>query len=164
VEQGDIDYQRNYIHIQRSDWEGHLTTPKSGRSRKIDVTERLRAALKKARHLRGDRVLWRDDGFPKVTQVLLAKWMSRGQDLAGVEVTGGIHILRHTFCSRLAMAGAPALAIKELAGHQSLATTQRYMHLSPKAKESAVKLLEGVRFDRTPGDIMETAQGSVKNP
>jgi len=88
----------------------------------------------------------------------------QGGNLAGVEVTGGIHILRHTFCSRLAMAGAPALAIKELAGHQSLATTQRYMHLSPKAKESAVKLLEGVRFDRTPGDIMETAQGSVKNP
>ncbi len=164
LEQGDIDYARNFIHVQKSEWEGHLTTPKSGRSRKIDMTERLRTALKKARHLRGDRVLWRDDGFPKVTQVLLAKWMTRVQKLAGVEVTGGIHILRHTFCSRLAMVGAPALAIKELAGHQSLATTQRYMHLSPKAKESAVRLLEGVRFDQTSGDIMETAQGSVRKP
>lgn len=164
LEQGDIDFERNYIHVQRSEWEGHLTTPKSGRSRKVDMTERLRAALKRHRHLRGDRVLWRDDGYPKVTQVLLAKWMTRVQKLAGVEVTGGIHILRHTFCSRLAMAGAPALAIKELAGHQSLATTQRYMHLSPKAKQSAVKLLDEVRSGRTSGDIMETAQGSVKNP
>jgi len=28
----------------------------------------------------------------------------------------GVHILRHTFCSHLAMKGAPARAIQELAG------------------------------------------------
>ena len=33
-------------------------------------------------------------------------------------VKPGIHILRHTFCSHLAMRGAPARAIQELAGHQ----------------------------------------------
>ena len=46
-------------------------------------------------------------------------------------VKPGVHILRHTFCSHLAMRGAPARAIQELAGHQDLGTTQRYMHLSP---------------------------------
>ena len=30
----------------------------------------------------------------------------------------GVHILRHTFCSHLAMRGAPARAIQELAGHR----------------------------------------------
>jgi integrase len=54
----------------------------------------------------------------------------------------GIHILRHTFCSHLAMKGAPARAIQELAGHVDLKTTQRYMHLSPAALEGAIKLLE----------------------
>ena len=54
----------------------------------------------------------------------------------------GVHILRHTFCSHLAMRGAPARAIQELAGHQELSTTQRYMHLSPAAKESAIRLLD----------------------
>ena len=44
----------------------------------------------------------------------------------------GVHRLRHTFCSHLAMRGAPARAIQELAGHQDLMTTQRYMHLSPR--------------------------------
>lgn len=62
---------------------------------------------------------------PKVTQVLLAKWMCRAQRLAGFEVTGGIHILRHTFCSRLAMAGASTKAIQEFAGHEQMSTTQR---------------------------------------
>ena len=53
----------------------------------------------------------------------------------------GVHILRHTFCSHLAMRGAPARAIQELAGHPDLATTQRYMHLSPAALDAAIRLL-----------------------
>jgi site-specific recombinase XerD len=57
-------------------------------------------------------------------------------------VKPGIHILRHTFCSHLAMRGAPARAIQELAGHQDLGTTQRYMHLSPAALDAAIRLLE----------------------
>ena len=47
-----------------------------------------------------------------------------------------IHILRHTFCSLLAMRGAPARAIQELAGHQDLGTPQRYVHLSPAALDA----------------------------
>jgi len=53
-----------------------------------------------------------------------------------------MHILRHTFCSRLAMRGATVKSIQELAGHQHLTTTQRYMHLSPAARESAIRLLD----------------------
>ena len=53
-----------------------------------------------------------------------------------------MHILRHTFCSHLAMRGAPARAIQELAGHADLTTTQRYMHLSPAALDSAIRLLD----------------------
>jgi len=43
-------------------------------------------------------------------------------------------------------------AIQQLAGHRDIATTLRYMHLSPSAKDSAIRLLE------TPGvgDILET--------
>jgi hypothetical protein len=77
-----------------------------------------------------------------VTQVLLAKWMRRLQRRASLKVTGSIHILRHTFCSRLAMAGASTMAIKELAGHQEIATTQRDMHLSPAAKSAAITMLD----------------------
>src|SRR5258708_38602629 len=36
----------------------------------------------------------------------------------------GVLVLRHTFCSHLAMKGAPARAIQELAGHADLWTTE----------------------------------------
>lgn len=68
--------------------------------------------------------------------------MRRVQRTAGLKVTGGIHILRHTFCSRLAVAGASTMAIKELAGHQQISTTQKYMHLAPAAKSVAIALLD----------------------
>ncbi len=162
LEQTDVDLKRGDLDVQRSEWEGHLTLPKGGRGRRVNLTERLKVALANNRHLRGPRVLWRDDDRKqtKVTQVLLAKWMSRAQRRAGLKVTGGIHILRHTFCSRLAMAGASTKAIQELAGHQSLTTTQRYMHLSPAAKSAAIELLNREVL----GDIKETAQEFVKNP
>ncbi|MGH9122424.1 MAG: tyrosine-type recombinase/integrase, partial [Acidimicrobiales bacterium] len=61
---------------------------------------------------------------------MLSDWMMQAQRRARLEVHGGLHILRHTFCSHLAMRGAPTMAIKELAGHADLSTTMRYMHLS----------------------------------
>jgi len=81
-----------------------------------------------------------------------------------VLTTSGVHRLRHSFCSHLAMRGAPARAIQELAGHQDLITTQRYRHLSPAAIEGAIRLLdcEGpaghyVRSGARRGDILEIA-------
>lgn len=75
----------------------------------------------------------------------------------------GVHALRHTFCSHLAMKGAPARAIQELAGHKDLATTQRYMHLSPAAVESAIRLLEKPSSEIIFGDILETGTDSEFN-
>ena len=40
------------------------------------------------------------------------------------------------------MRGAPPRAIQELAGHRELGMTQRYMHLSPAALDSAIRLLD----------------------
>ena len=64
--------------------------------------------------------------------------------------------MRHSFCSHLAMRGAPAKAIQEVAGHRDLATTQRYMHLSPAAVEGAIRLLEQPAPFSQFGDILET--------
>lgn len=73
---------------------------------------------------------------------LVSDSVRRAARRAHVTVSGA-HRLRHTFCSHLAMRGAPARAIQEVAGHADLSTTQRYMHLSPAAVESAIRLLDG---------------------
>ena len=57
------------------------------------------------------------------------------------DVQNGVHVLRHTFCSHLAMEGAAPTAVQALAGHSDLGVTQRYMHLSPSALGSAIELL-----------------------
>src|SRR5215813_12571540 len=54
----------------------------------------------------------------------------------------GYHTLRHTFCSLLEIRGAPPRTIQELAGHASITTTMRYMHLSPACATNAITLLE----------------------
>ncbi len=113
--------------------------PKGGRLRYVPLTRRLAEALRLARHLRGKRVLCDQEGR-SITQKALQGAVGRAARRANLKP--GLHILRHTFCSHLAMRGAPTRAIQELAGHQDLSTTQRYMHLSPAALDAAIRLLE----------------------
>jgi integrase len=146
LEWPDVDLHKRQLCVARSEWKGHVTMPKGGRLRYVPLTKRLTDALRDARHLRGARVLSNEEGKPltqKVVQVMLRRVARRAK------VKPGIHILRHTFCSHLAMRGAPARAIQELAGHQDLGTTQRYMHLSPAALDAAIRLLEtGIESSR----------------
>ena len=113
-----------------------MTTPKGGRLRYVPLTIRLAAAFRDHRHLRSPNVLCQDDGQPLTRQMVQYRVLraSRRAKLS----QDGVHILRHTFCSHLAMRGAPPRAIQELAGHRELGMTQRYMHLSPAALDSAI--------------------------
>ena len=52
------------------------------------------------------------------------------------------HSFRHTCASRLAMAGAPLYTIKEVLGHRTIKTTERYAHLMPSAMRGALEKLE----------------------
>jgi len=150
----DIDLAKRQLWVKRSEWKGKVTVPKGGRARLVPLTSRLAEALRSHRHLKGERVLTEDDGEP-LTQKVVQVCVRRAARLANLE-NRGVHVLRHTFCSHLAMKGAPARAIQELAGHKDMSTTQRYMHLSPRAIEDAIRLLEGPP-PRQNGDILEAA-------
>jgi integrase len=140
LEWGDIDFAKGQMCVQRSTWKGQVASPKGGRLRYVPLTRRLGAALRQHRHIRGPRVLYQGDGLP-LTEGVVQGFIRRAARRADLS-NNGPHMLRHTFCSHLAMRGAPARAIQELAGHADLTTTQRYMHLSPAAVESAIRLLE----------------------
>ena len=157
LEWSDVDVGRGTIHVQRSEWDGSVTPPKGGRSRRVPLTAALLHALKEHRHLPGSRVLYKDDGTT-VGKKAVKGWMEKAQRRAGLPVTGAYHILRHTFCSHLAMQGAPAKAIQELAGHADLTTTLRYMHSSPAVRDAAVTLLNR-RPVEVPGEERGTSRG-----
>ncbi|MBP7146456.1 MAG: site-specific integrase [Acidobacteria bacterium] len=161
LEWTDVDTTRRQLQVERSEWKGKVTVPKGGRSRIVPMTSRLAAALTAHRHLRGPRVLCQPDGqslTQKMVRVLVQKAARRAQ-----LKNQSVHILRHTFCSHLAMRGAPARAIQELAGHKDLSTTQRYMHLSPAAIESAIRLLDRSTQHRGTGDGVETGSAEKHN-
>jgi len=70
----------------------------------------------------------------------------------------GPHILRHTFASRLVMAGVDLRTVQELLGHKTITMTLRYAHLSPDHKRAALEALETrfpapspATFPNTPG-------------
>jgi hypothetical protein len=109
--------------------------------RVVPMTRRLRESLARHKHLKGDRVLYTDAGETATAKVI-QKWMARVQKRAGLRATGAMHLLRHTFCSHLAMKGAPALSIQRLAGHKNLQTTLRYMH-RPHARRACPGLRGG---------------------
>ncbi len=140
LEWGDVDLVAGTLTVRRSSWRGHVGSPKSGRDRKIPLTKRLRAALKAARQLRSDLVFCYPDGKPLTRSAIEAAFRYACKR-AGLRRIGS-HVLRHTFCSHLAMKGAAPKAIQDLAGHSTLAMTLRYMHLAPSALREAIGLLD----------------------
>ena len=117
LEWADVDLERRQIRVRHSDWCGELTAPKNGRIRFVGMTERLAAAIRQQRHLRSRRVLCKDDGTPITRQ---GAWSRVRYAAKRAKVPTGVHILRHTFCSHLAMQGAPMRGVQELAGTRAL--------------------------------------------
>lgn len=156
LEWRDIDLKKRQLCVQRAVWKGHTEAPKGGRLRYVPLTQRLTDALQAARHLRGPRVFCDREGNP-LNEKIIADHVDHAARAAKL-TNRGVHALRHSFCSHLAMRGAPARAIQELAGHADLRTTQRYMHLSPAALDAAIRLLD---CSTRRGDLGETTASGV---
>jgi len=141
----DVNFQTGTLNVRVSDWKGTLVVPKSGTGRVVPMTELLALALRALRKSRHGRVLARDDGNPTSMQTVRT-WMRHVQETAGIEgAKGNLHVLRHTFCSHLAIRGAAPVAIQKLAGHTSHKVTQRYLHLGVEERREAIRLLDASR-------------------
>lgn len=135
-----VDYRSGNLTIWENDWHGQVGSTKGGERRTVPMTPRLRAALQAIRHLRADLVLCSGEGKRWTRHIVRAALRTICRR-AGLRVVGA-HVLRHTFCSHLAMRGAAPKAIQELAGHKSLKVTLRYMHLTETALRDTMRLLE----------------------
>lgn len=128
--------------VQRSVQGGNIQGTKSRRIRTVPLTRRLAEQLRDRETdtpwvlTLPDGSFWRRETFRWRGPVMYR--------LAGLSVPKQpLHVLRHTFCSHLAMRGVPATVIQQLAGHSSLSVTERYMHLSPGYLAGVVGVLEG---------------------
>lgn len=71
------------------------------------------------------------------------------------------HCLRHTFASRLVMAGVDIRTVQELLGHKTIGMTVRYSHLAPKHTLAAVERLDA--STETPIDTTTDTRPPVRH-
>jgi integrase len=115
---------------------------KSGETYHVPMNEELRGVLRGL----GSRLKspWVFPGLKGKTALNATNYMNRvfgpAVERAGIE-NFHWHDLRHTFASRLVMAGVDLTTVKELVGHETITMTQRYAHLSPAHKLDAVESL-----------------------
>lgn len=153
----DIDFNGRFIEVKRSYVAGQITTPKSGKSRRVDMSLQLTGTLERLKESRDEEALRRRwDSMPEWVFCngngrLIDHNNLRKQVFYKCLEIGGlrrvrIHDLRHTYASLLIAQGESLAYIKDQLGHHSIQiTVDTYGHLIPGANKSAVDKLDDSR-------------------
>lgn len=151
---GDLDWRHRCIHVARNYVLGAYTKPKSGKARRVDMSEQLRSVLRL--HRRQLRQIWLAKGKP-MPELVFPNDVGRPLDDSKVRraITGivrraevrprgrSIHVFRHTFAALLAQQGESLVYIKEQMGHSSITVTADvYAKFAPSGNRSAVDRLD----------------------
>jgi site-specific recombinase XerD len=136
-----------------------LTIPKSknGRTRHIPLNSVAVTAFKTVRQRLldgGEAVFVNMKGGPLQGY---KHWFEPAVSEAGIKDFTW-YCLRHTFASRLVMAGVDLRTVAELMGHQQIQMTIRYAHLAPAHTLAAVERLVGDVHQAQPAGEAEAAQ------
>jgi site-specific recombinase XerD len=135
------------VHLNRQQIQ--LVATKNGSSRVVILSKEAVEALKvcQARRMtHTPRVFLTRYGEPMENprawfRLVMEDAIKQNKQLADVTW----HVFRHTYISRLVMAGVDLRTVQELAGHKDISMTTRYAHLSPDHKLSAVAKLSSFR-------------------
>lgn len=118
-------------------------TGKGGKQRLIPLNHTALAVLRQLQHCQGrskGAVFAKEDGSRLHTYTINAifrRWVQQG---LGIQITP--HVLRHTFATMLMERGASLDEVRDLLGHESLATTQVYVKTSLERLRKAVDRLD----------------------
>ncbi len=153
LQPGDLDFHGRFIQIRRNFTNGRLTTPKNGKSRRVDMSTRLADMLKQHLVSQELEALGKDRSKPEwlfcndtgnmvdpdnVRKRVFYKLLER----AGLRRVR-IHDLRHTFATRLLMNSESPAYVKEQMGHSSIqVTVDLYCHWIPGSNRQAVDRLD----------------------
>lgn len=154
---GDIDFAGRFMEIRRTLSDGRLTVPKSGKTRRVDLSQQLTETLKvlllerKKETLRngwGDVPEWvfiSSVGTPLQRRCIGRVWKKL---LPAVGLRSiRLHDLRHTYASLLIQNGESLAYVKEQLGHHSIRiTVDTYGHLAPGGNKAAVDRLDGLEY------------------
>jgi integrase len=126
----DVNFEQGYIRV---------LTRKNGTYRYVNLTDALRPHLVDARAMHEKLELTHGHVFTYKSRPIthsVKHSLDRACRIAGVEPFG-LHTLRHTFASHLAMAGVPQQIIQMILGHDDPRSTEKYIHLSPDSYRNA---------------------------
>lgn len=150
---GDIDFRGGFVEVRRGVVLGEITTTKSKKIRRVDLSPQLLAVLQRLREIRQLEAM--SAGEEVSPWVFLSpeghRWDDRNLrrgfydclDKAGVRQVR-FHDLRHTYASLMAEAGAPPKYVQEQLGHSSIQVTMdTYSHLFPGGNREWVLKLDG---------------------
>jgi len=149
----DINFAGRFVEVRRNFTHGKMTTPKSGESRRVDLSRELTATLETlqldrqfqaaARGLKEGPpwVFCNEKGHPLNQNRIRLKFF-RLLKGAGVRQVR-FHDLRHSFASLLLQNGESPVYVKDQMGHSSIqVTVDLYGHLIPGGNKQAVDRLD----------------------
>lgn len=110
----------------------------------------------KKRSKQHQHVFCHDNGGPMVS---IDRPIKRAAKRAGIHRRIYLHLLRHTYGTHLCQSGVDLRTIQELMGHESITTTQQYIHADREHQKASIQKLP---FGRKPGDIVPLKK-RVKN-
>lgn len=112
---------------------------KTKKPRTVPLTKRVREIL--ARRQRGEAGKSKGPFTGHNEYKMRARWETMREMLSFHDVTP--HVLRHTCCTRLVLAGVDIKRVMEWMGHSAIVTTMRYMQIKPRGLEDILHVLEG---------------------
>jgi integrase len=156
---GDLDVSGKFLMVRRSIVRGMIMPTKTGKVRKVDVSDALLETLLELRRKRKESLLaegknelppdsWifanKEGNYPDMKN-LKNRHFQKCLEKAGLRQIR-FHDLRHTFASLLLQNGEPLTYVKEQLGHASIKmTVDVYGHLVPGANRQAVNRLPFLR-------------------